>query len=252
MGFHSSPPLNFLMTMFNVRLGRWCPNPRKAMWKRTSPPIGLFSLIAELFGMTNAEANYVYLSDGGHFENLGIYELVRRRCRLVVAVDVASDKRLAFEDLGNAIRKCATDLHVTIDLDVSRMELVKGSDLCGASCAAGTIRYSHVDPGGIDGTLLYIKPAIVGDENADVLNYRKAHPDYPHQSTADQWFDEAQFESYRALGYHIAKCGLARAAEVSKVPGQRRDMGRLCDELMRQHAGRAATQATPTDERTDT
>jgi hypothetical protein len=238
MGAHSSAPLNFLMTMFNVRLGRWCPNPRKAMWKRTSPPIGLFSLIAELFGMTNADANYVYLSDGGHFENLGIYELVRRRCRLIVAVDVASDKRLAFEDLGNAIRKCATDLHVTVELDVSRMELVKGTDLCGASCAAGTIRYSHVDAGGIDGTLLYIKPAIVGDENADVLNYRKAHPDYPHQSTADQWFDEAQFESYRALGYHIAKCALARAAEVSKVPGQRRDIGRLCQELMRQHAGR--------------
>jgi hypothetical protein len=238
MGAHSSPPLNFLMTMFNVRLGRWCPNPRKSSWKRSSPPIGLFSLLAELFGLTNADANYVYLSDGGHFENLGIYELVRRRCRLIVAVDVASDKKLAFEDLGNAIRKCATDLHVSIELDVSRMELVNGSDLCGASCAAGRIHYSHVDADGIDGTLLYIKPAIVGDENADVINYRKAHPDYPHQSTADQWFDEAQFESYRALGYHIAKAALARAAEVSKVPGQRRDVNKLCAELMRLHSGR--------------
>lgn len=248
MGSHSSPPLNFLMTMFNVRLGRWCPNPRKAVWKRSSPPIGLFSLIAELFGMTNADANYVYLSDGGHFENLGIYELVRRRCRLIVAVDVASDKRLAFEDLGNAIRKCATDLHVAIELDVSRMELVKDSDLCGASCAAGTICYSHADEGGVDGTLLYIKPAIVGDENADVINYRKAHPDYPHQSTADQWFDEAQFESYRALGYHITKSALARAAEVSKVPGQRRDVDKLCAELMRLHSGRLspAAQNDPT------
>jgi predicted acylesterase/phospholipase RssA len=238
MGAHSSPPLNFLMTMFNVRLGRWCPNPRKPVWKRSSPPIGLFSLLAELFGLTNADANYVYLSDGGHFENLGIYELVRRRCRLIVAVDVASDKKLAFEDLGNAIRKCATDLHVSIELDVSRMELVNGSDLCGASCAAGRIHYSHVDEDGIDGTLLYIKPAIVGDENADVINYRKAHPDYPHQSTADQWFDEAQFESYRALGYHIAKAALARAAEVSKVPGMRRDVEKVCAELMRLHSGR--------------
>jgi hypothetical protein len=162
---------------------------------------------------------------------------VRRRCRLIVAVDVASDRLLAFEDLGNAIRKCATDLHVTIDLDVSRMELVKGTDLCGASCAAGTIRYSHVDAAGVDGTLLYIKPAIVGTENADLLNYRKSHPDYPHQSTADQWFDEAQFESYRALGYHIARDALARAAEVSKVPGQRRDVEALCTELIRLHAG---------------
>ncbi|TFW30819.1 patatin-like phospholipase family protein [Massilia horti] len=237
MGSHSSPPLNFLMTMFNVRLGRWCPNPRKSVWTNSSPPIGLFSLIAELFGMTNADANYVYLSDGGHFENLGIYELVRRRCRLIIAVDVASDKRLAFEDLGNAIRKCATDLHVGIELCVSRMDLLKDSDLCGASCAAGKICYSHVDKDGVDGVLLYVKPAIVGTENADVLNYRKAHPEYPHQSTADQWFDEAQFESYRALGYHIARCALSEAAETARRGDGTHDIEALCKELMRRHSG---------------
>jgi len=235
MGTHSSPPLNFLMTMFNVRLGRWCPNPRKAVWTHSSPGIGLFSLIAELFGMTNADANYVYLSDGGHFENLGIYELVRRRCRLIVAVDVASDREMAFEDLGNAIRKCATDLHVSIELDVSKMDLVAGSGLCGGSCAVGAVRYSHVDPGGVDGTLLYIKPAIIGSENADVLNYRKAHPDYPHQSTADQWFDEAQFESYRALGYHIVKAALGGAAGASKRADGGHDVATLCAHLLREH-----------------
>jgi hypothetical protein len=101
----------------------------------------------------------------------------------------------------------------------------------------------------VDGTLLYIKPAIVGTQNAEVLNYRKAHPDYPHQSTADQWFDEAQFESYRALGYHIAKAALARAAEVSKVPGGRRDVERMCAELLRQHGPGmpAAAAVAPTD-----
>lgn len=235
MGAHSSPPLNFLMTMFNVRLGRWCPNPLKSAWTRSSPGIGLFSLIAELFGMTNADANYVYLSDGGHFENLGIYELVRRRTRLIVAVDVASDKEMAFEDLGNAIRKCATDLHVTIDIDVSKMDLIKDTGLCGTSCAVGAVRYSHVDPEGLDGTLLYIKPAIVGSENADVLNYRKANPAYPHQSTADQWFDEAQFESYRALGYHITKSALVRAAAAAARPGGGHDVAVLCDCLLREH-----------------
>jgi hypothetical protein len=240
MGAHSSPALNFLMTMFNVRLGRWCPNPRKPTWTSSSPGIGLFSLIAELFGMTNAEANYIYLSDGGHFENLGIYELVRRRCRLIVAVDVGSDKRLAFEDLGNAIRKCGTDLHIGIDLNVSNMELRAGTDLCGASCAAGTIRYSHVDKDGVDGTLLYIKPAILGTENADVLNYRKAHPDYPHQSSADQWFDEAQFESYRSLGYHIAKCALGPAATAARMADGSHDIGSLCAELVRMHTAQGA------------
>jgi hypothetical protein len=244
MGTHSSPPLNFLMTMFNVRLGRWCPNPLKSSWTRSSPGIGLFSLIAELFGMTNADANYVYLSDGGHFENLGIYELVRRRCRLIVAVDVASDKTMAFEDLGNAIRKCATDLHVSIEVDVTKMDIVKTTGLCGASCAVGAIRYSHVDPDGLDGTLLYIKPAIVGSENADVLNYRKANPDYPHQGTADQWFDEAQFESYRALGYHITKAALAKAAAASSRAGGRHDVMRLCARLLGEHGVAADLSAT--------
>jgi hypothetical protein len=185
--------------------------------------------------MTNADANYVYLSDGGHFENLGIYELVRRRCRLIVAVDVASDKAMSFEDLGNAIRKCATDLHIGIDLDVSKMEVMKDSGLCGCSCAVGAIRYSHVDADGVDGTLLYIKPAIVGSENADVLNYRKANPAYPHQSTADQWFDEAQFESYRALGYHITKAALAKAAALSAKAAGGHDVVKLCEVLRGGH-----------------
>lgn len=235
MGAHSSPPLNFLMTMFNVRLGRWCPNPRKAAWQQSSPPVGLFSLLAELFGLTNADASYVYLSDGGHFDNLGIYELVRRRCRLIIAVDVASDGRLAFEDLGNAIRKVGTDLHVRIDLDVSKLAQLGSEGLCGASCAVGTLRYSQVDPGGTDGTLLYLKPAIVGRENADLLNYRKVHPAYPHESSVDQWFDETQFESYRALGQYIGACALDGAVRAARSPDGGIDVTVLCAELARRH-----------------
>ena len=248
MGAHSSPPLNFLMTMFNVRLGRWCPNPRKPAWQHSSPPVGLFSLLAELFGLTNADASYVYLSDGGHFDNLGIYELVRRRCRLIIAVDVASDGALSFEDLGNAIRKCATDLHVRIDLDVSKLAQRGGEGLCGGSCAVGTVRYSQVDQGGTDGTLLYLKPAIVGRENADLLNYRKVHPAYPHESTADQWFDETQFESYRALGQYIGECALSGAVEAARLRDGAIDVDALCTELARRHGGEEAARCERTQQ----
>jgi len=235
MGAHSSAPLNFLMTMFNVRLGRWCPNPARQAWTSASPPIGLFSLLSELFGQLDGDAAYVHLTDGGHFDNLGIYELVRRRCRLVIAVDVGSDRFLAFEDLGNAIRRCATDLHVRIDLDVSRLDANASSGLCGASCAAGTLRYSLADRDAPDGVLLYIKPAIVGSENADLLNYRKLHPGYPHESIADQWFDEAQFESYRALGDHIVESALREAARATLREDGTQDIGALCAELLRRH-----------------
>ncbi|UUZ50532.1 hypothetical protein LP420_12370 [Massilia sp. B-10] len=118
-----------LLTLFNVRLGRWFANPLWVNWKKRSPRFGLVHLLAEMFGMSDSGAHYLSLSDGGHFENLGIYELVRRRCRLIVVVDAGADGNLHFEDLGNAIRKCATDLNIQIDIDVSKVDLIKAKRL---------------------------------------------------------------------------------------------------------------------------
>lgn len=196
MGYHSSPVLSFLMTMFNIRLGRWCGNPASpAGWTWSSPPVGLYYLVRELLGFTDMASNFLYLSDGGHFDNLGIYELVRRRCRLIVCVDASADRLRQFGDLGNAVRKCQTDFNVAIDIDVRRLQ----EEEAAACCVAGTIHYD----GQRKGTLLYIKPALTGREEVGIYNYAKKNPDFPHQSTLDQWFDEAQFESYRALGHHI-------------------------------------------------
>ena len=232
MGYHSSPPLAFLMTLFNVRLGRWCPNPRsQRRWKHSGPQVGLFCLIAELFGLTDAEADFVYLSDGGHFENLGLYELVRRRCRLIVVIDAGADGAMNFEDLGNAIRKCYTDLRIEIDIDVGAIDREPTAEFSKAHCVAGKILYGKVDRGAPDGTLLYIKPSLTGKELADVLNYRKTDPSFPHQGTVDQWFDETQFESYRSLGYHIGTTAMdkfASASEINTVEPIRHDIAKLC------------------------
>jgi len=198
MGYHSSPVLSFLMTMFNIRLGRWCGNPASPEgWKYSSPPVGLYYLVRELLGFTDMDSNFLYLSDGGHFDNLGIYELVRRRCRLVVCVDTSADKLHEFGDLGRAVRKCQTDFNVAIEIDVRRLQQLDARTE--AYCVAGTIHYD----GQCKGTLLYIKPSLTGREEVGIYNYARTHPDFPHQSTVDQWFDEAQFESYRALGRHI-------------------------------------------------
>jgi peptidoglycan hydrolase-like protein with peptidoglycan-binding domain len=232
MGYHSSPPLAFLMTIFNVRLGKWCPNPRSSKkWKHSGPRIGLFCLIAELFGLTDADADYVYLSDGGHFENLAIYELVRRRCRLIVVVDAGADGKMNFADLGNAIRKCYTDLRIEIDIDVNRIDPLRETGFSQAHCVTGKILYGKVDAGAPDGTLLYIKPSLTGTELADVLNYRKTDPNFPHQTTVDQWFDETQFESYRSLGYRIGTVAFGDPAGKSEigVPNVvRHDVVQLC------------------------
>jgi hypothetical protein len=250
MGFHSSPPLSFLMTLFNVRLGRWFANPAKPVRRParslgaptsrrsaaapTSPPVGIWYLLCELFGLTDAKSNYLYLSDGGHFENLGVYELVRRRCRLIVVVDAGADGQFDFSDLGNAIRKCSTDLSVEIDIDVSNIDVMKPSEFSHAHCVTGHIRYDKVDPGGVIGTLLYIKPSLLGSEFADILNYRKTNKTFPHQSTIDQWFDETQFETYRSLGYRIGKIALENAVQASVMHGTlpgRRDIASLCSAL---------------------
>jgi len=206
MGYHSSPLLTIVMTLFNARLGAWVGNTGKGggeSWKDNGPTFGWRSYIDELFGLTNEWNNWVYLSDGGHFENLGIYEMVLRRCHTIVAVDAGCDKEYIFEDLANAVRKVRIDLGVPIEfpdgVQIGKPEKSKHH------IAVGRVRYSQIDEGTPedDGWLVYIKTSLTGDEPADVTQYARSSPDFPHESTSDQWFSESQFESYRALGNHI-------------------------------------------------
>jgi hypothetical protein len=139
----------------------------------------------------------VYLSDGGHFDNLGLYEMVRRRCRFIVVIDAAADAEFRLECLGNALRKVRIDLNIPIvfgDMGPLRARRKRA--------AVARIRYSAVDGPVADGWLVYVKPMCVGTEPPDVESYRAAHPAFPHQSTANQWFDESHTESYRMLGLH--------------------------------------------------
>lgn len=226
MGYHSSPALAFLMTVFNVRLGRWCGNPaaKKAkyafaewtwltqkfglaqqIWQRDGPQFGAWYLLRELFSSSNEGTAFVYLSDGGHFENLAMYELVRRRCKLIFVCDAGADKSGSFADLGNAIRKCYIDLGVEIELNLDALRPDVISNRSQHHYAVGTVHYETADNKSSPGTLLYIKTSLCDTEPSDILNYAAQHNDFPHESTADQWFDEGQFESYRKLGYHITK-----------------------------------------------
>lgn len=205
MGYHSSPPLAFLLTVFNVRLGKWCGNTvDRKTWRRKGPAGGGRYLFMELFGMTDERSPFVYLSDGGHFENMGLYELVRRRCRLIIACDCGADPKYTFDDLANAIRKCYTDFGIEIDIKVDKLRADRGKGKDTPHFVEGTIHYENVDKNGQPGTLLLLKPTLSGNEPSDVLSYADGHNEFPQQTTADQWFDEDQFESYRKLGYHVA------------------------------------------------
>jgi hypothetical protein len=197
-GYHTQPTTAFLLTLFNVRLGWWIGNTRiPAMAKTPGPMIAFKYLLAELLGLTNEESNYLNLSDGGHFENLGLYELVRRKCRFIIAGDAEEDPDYQFESLGGAIRKIRIDFGASIDISPKRIFLENG--VSQVHCALGTICYQD----GSTGTLLYLKSSLTGDEPYDVSQYRKADPAFPQNTTLDQFFSESTFESYRRLGEHI-------------------------------------------------
>jgi hypothetical protein len=158
--------------------------------------------------LTGNDSPYVYLSDGGHFEDLGIYEMVRRRCRWILVSDADADPDRGFEDLGNAVRKIWIDLGVRITFENS--DLLRATEQTNAIdvpyCALGTIEYLNDGDGRTTAKILYIKPVVRGDEPAaDIIAYLRAHKDFPHQSTGEQWFDEPQLESYRLLGYWMTK-----------------------------------------------
>jgi Patatin-like phospholipase len=196
MGYHSSPATGFIMTLLNARLGAWLGNPGKAgnrSWKDAGPRSAAFSLLREAFGLTNARSKYVYLSDGGHFENLGLYEMIQRRCGTIVVLDGGCDATLTYEDLGNALRKIRIDMDTEIRFSDAGIDGLRARE---KRCAVADIHY----PDGTIGQLIYVKPLREGSLPPDVASYAAAHLTFPHQSTADQWFDESQTESYRMLG----------------------------------------------------
>src|SRR6185437_4344946 len=146
----------------------WLGNPGPAgarTYQHNGPRFAAAPLVQEALGMTNEDRAYVYLSDGGHFENLGVYEMVRRRCRFIVVSDGGCDPDCAFEDLGNAVRRVAIDLNVKIDFRALKIGARQTPPVRGPYCAVATIIYDR-NRREDDGVLLYLKPGYQGVEPA--------------------------------------------------------------------------------------
>jgi hypothetical protein len=226
MGYHSSAALTFLMTFFNVRLGWWLGNPNLQPDKRSrqlhrerGPSQGLLQLIRELVGKVDENSNWIHLSDGGHFENLGLYEVVLRRCKYIVVADASADPDRGFEDLGNAIRKIRTDLNVNIEpRHGQEWRIGQRDQAIAAGHACFDVKYGD-DPADW-GCLLYIKPSVYDRDPrlpADVRQYARVSDSFPHEPTTDQFFTESQFESYRALGEYQVMHQILRDLDPAQV-----------------------------------
>lgn len=168
--------------------------------------MGWVHLFNEMFGKCDANSDYVYLSDGGHFDNLGIYELIRRRCGFVIASDAGQDATGSCGELAMVLRRVLVDFGVTVHMDVRDLVPDDRTGFSKRSIAVGTIHYppTNTEASRI-GFLFYVKMTMTGDEPMEVLSYRKRHQDFPHRTTADQFFSESQFESFRRLGYFIGQ-----------------------------------------------
>jgi hypothetical protein len=205
MGSTTNRSLVFIMTLLNIRLGYWLPNPvavKKPMWfKRIRLSSAQPSLIwKEALAQLDADGTHVNLSDGGHLENLAIYGLLKRRCKFIVAVDGEADPDMTFHGLVTLMRYARIDMGIEIMIDLDDLR-IHHDGYSRNHWALGEIRYGD----GETGQLLYVKLSVTGDEPEYIRSYRAHHREFPHESTADQFFSEAQFEAYRALGEHACE-----------------------------------------------
>jgi hypothetical protein len=149
----------------------------------------------------------VYVTDGGHFENLGVYEMIRRQAKMIVCIDAGCDPQFTFSDLLNLQSKVRADFGVEIEL--GELDDLKTAGAQRAKCCWKEFRivYARDEKGepSEPGYLIYCKSTLTGHEPQDVLHYQTKVPSFPHMSTVNQWFAESAFEAYRALGLHIGR-----------------------------------------------
>ena len=228
MGYQSFWAQAFVTTLFNVRLGYWMENPwfyRPGSHRRSVRGLTFWPLylLREIFGWMSAQTSLVNLSDGGHTgDNLGLLPLLRRRCKTIVVSDAEADGALAFESFNNAVRMAQIEENIEIEIDLSpimtRKEMPSGVMMSDASVVTGTIHYPEKDgKEAFEGRLVYLKSSISGpDIPAHVVNYAKENGAFPHESTADQFFNDAQFEAYRALGKHVGSIAARRLEDLDR------------------------------------
>jgi hypothetical protein len=204
MGLFTHRPLVFVMSLLNIRLGVWLPNPMHSTGKPTPWYPNPFWLFREMRADLDARGRGIYVSDGGHLENLGLYQLLKRRCRVIIVVDATTDPHAQFQSLADAKRYARVDLDIEIEIDLAPLQR-HASGLSRAHCATGVIRYPQAGTlAAATGILYLIKASLTGDEDVEIQAYKARASAFPHEPLSDQFFNEGQFEAYGLLGFHAA------------------------------------------------
>jgi hypothetical protein len=207
MGFYSSPLKSFLLTLLNARLGWWLGNPiSKKKWNRDSPLWACGPMLCELFSLTDRTADFLNLSDGGHFDNTGVYEMLQRRCHRILLID-AETSRKGISNLSMRAR---------VDFDIDLCLIGQADDDCPVELYS--VKYpaiSEAEPA-FQGQLVRVYPALgkLSSWSAfENVQYKSVNPSYPDDSLLNQFFTEPTFESYRSLGFDIVSTTLAESSD---------------------------------------
>ncbi len=212
MGRFTLPAYRFLMAVLNIRLGVWIRNPARPERHPTSRPgwmrrigrsivsgwraPGAWYVLKEGLGLVHTRGRYIFVSDGGHWENLGLTELLRRRCTHIVVVDASSDAGLG--DLGRAVAVARAELNVEIRLD-PRGTVPDEARLAETPVAVGTFRY----PDGEVGDIFYARSVLWSEAPSDLHLFASHSRRFPNHPTSNQFLSGERFDAYRALGWAV-------------------------------------------------
>lgn len=203
-----------VFSLLNIRLGYWAANPNRKRSRWIQPNFIYPGLKGGIFGGAfREERRVIEITDGGHFDNTAMYELIRRKVRLIILSDAGADPEFKFDDIGNLIERVRVDFGVKIRFDDDQYRpqylipgtargddpLIERYGLAQNAFAIGRIEY----PDKTEGALVYVKATLVANLPTDLYSYKAANHSFPHEPTSDQFFDEVQFESYRELGYQL-------------------------------------------------
>ncbi|MFI5035001.1 MAG: hypothetical protein ACHQFZ_02210 [Acidimicrobiales bacterium] len=215
MGKMTRGPYRFVIALLNLRLGVWVPNPRylKHFANRFAHPLlpRPQYFVREMLGLNYIDAPFLYVTDGGHYDNLGLVELLRRRCKEIWCIDASGDKIDTFDTLGGALRQAESELQVRVDIepfkDMAPTDTKPSADgvrYVKSPHCTGKIHYprapGHSASEAFTGTLHYVKLGVPKEAPWSVRSYASAHSEFPCDPTLDQLYDADRFEAYRELG----------------------------------------------------
>ena len=220
-GFTRNRLVSIVMSMLGLRVGYWAPHPNPNISYKRPPNFIRPGIDLVLLNKLKEDSHSIDLTDGGHFENLGLYELIRRKLDCIVVVDSSRDPKYEFSELANVIHLVQVDFGASIRFTDSKFSL---QHLRHQTSRSGNFNHKFATNGfaqakieyqcGKTGYLLYIKPTLTVDLPVEILSYSATDRNFPYQKTIDQFFDEQQFECYRKLGYHLASDMLNKSIKI--------------------------------------